>query len=141
MTGAASAGIPSRRLYADLAGMVASRIPRRRSAASARRRATARRDIKLDRNGAARPRLALVVGADDALDLRRRCFRRSKTPGLNVTVRALNRIEKENSALISARRLAHETQAQKAKEVAKKWREDRETALKSTRRKSRAHAD
>ena len=42
-----------------------------------------------------------------------------KTPGLNVTRRALDLIEKNNSAAISAKRLAHETLAQKAKEVDK----------------------
>lgn len=52
-----------------------------------------------------------------------------KTPGLNVTKRALDLIEKENSAAINAKRLSHETQAQKAKEARKKWKADRETAL------------
>jgi hypothetical protein len=53
-----------------------------------------------------------------------------KTPGLNVTVRALDLIEKNNSADVSAKRLTHETKVQKAKEVQKRWKEDREAALK-----------
>ena len=42
-----------------------------------------------------------------------------KTPGLNVTKRALDLIEKNNSAAIREKRLAHATQAQKAKEARK----------------------
>ncbi len=52
-----------------------------------------------------------------------------KTPGLNVTVRALDVIEKNNSAAISAKRLNHETKVQNAKEAAKKWRQQRQAAL------------
>jgi hypothetical protein len=52
-----------------------------------------------------------------------------KTPGLNVTVRALDLIEKNNSAAINAKRLTHETQVQKAKEAMKKWKADRQAAL------------
>jgi hypothetical protein len=52
-----------------------------------------------------------------------------KTPGLNVTVRALDLIEKNNSSAISAKRLTHETQVQKAKEGMKKWKADRQAAL------------
>jgi hypothetical protein len=48
---------------------------------------------------------------------------------LNVTVRALDIIEKSNSAVISAKRLAHETRVQTAKERNKKWREERQAAL------------
>ena len=44
-----------------------------------------------------------------------------KTPGLNVTRRALDLIEKNNSAATSAKRLAHATLAQKAKEALKQW--------------------
>ena len=54
-----------------------------------------------------------------------------KTPGLNVTVRALDLIEKNNAAAASAKRLSHETRVQKAKEIAKKWKEEREAALKA----------
>ena len=54
-----------------------------------------------------------------------------KTPGLNVTVRALDLIEKNNSAEYSKKRLTHETRVQKAKEIQKKWKEDREAALKA----------
>jgi hypothetical protein len=53
-----------------------------------------------------------------------------KTPGLNVTVRALDLIEKNNSAETSKKRLSHETRVQRAKEIHKKWKEDREAALK-----------
>jgi hypothetical protein len=54
-----------------------------------------------------------------------------KTPGLNVTMRALDLIEKNNAAATSAKRLSHETRVQKAKETAKKWKEEREAALKA----------
>jgi hypothetical protein len=52
-----------------------------------------------------------------------------KTPGLNVTRRALDMIETDQVAAIAAARLVHETRAQSAKEVAKKWKEDRQQAL------------
>jgi Protein of unknown function (DUF3987) len=52
-----------------------------------------------------------------------------KTPGLNVTTRALNLIAKNNSAATSAKRLTHETRIQRAKEVMKRWKEDRQIAL------------
>jgi hypothetical protein len=52
-----------------------------------------------------------------------------KTPGLQVTVRALDLIERHNSAETSGKRLAHETRVQKAKEIQKKWKEDRQAAL------------
>ena len=55
-----------------------------------------------------------------------------KTPGLNVTRRALDLIEKNNSAATSAKRLAHAMQVQKAKEVTKQWKQDREAALKAS---------
>ena len=52
-----------------------------------------------------------------------------KTPGLNVTVRALDLIEKNNSADTSKKRLTHETKVQKAKEIHKKWKDERQAAL------------
>jgi hypothetical protein len=52
-----------------------------------------------------------------------------KTPGLNVTLRALDLIEKNNSAESSAKRIKHETKGQKAKEIQKKWKEVRQEAL------------
>jgi len=52
-----------------------------------------------------------------------------KTPGLNVTVRALDLIEKNNSTDTNAKRLRHETRVQKAKEVHKKWKDERQAAL------------
>jgi hypothetical protein len=52
-----------------------------------------------------------------------------KTPGLNVTLRALNLIEKGNSAAINVARLAHETRIQKSKEAHKKWKDERQAAL------------
>jgi hypothetical protein len=52
-----------------------------------------------------------------------------KTPGLNVTRRALDLIETDQIAAIAKARLVHETRAQRAKEVAKKWKEDRQQAL------------
>jgi uncharacterized protein DUF3987 len=52
-----------------------------------------------------------------------------KTPGLNVTLRALNLIEKGNSAAISVARLAHETRIQKSKEAHKKWKDERQAAI------------
>jgi hypothetical protein len=52
-----------------------------------------------------------------------------KTPGLNVTRKALDLIETDQVAAIAAARLVHETRAQRAKEVAKKWKEDRQQAL------------
>ena len=52
-----------------------------------------------------------------------------KTSGLNVTVRALDLIEKNNSAITSAKRLAHETKVQIAKEALKRWKEGRRAAL------------
>ena len=55
-----------------------------------------------------------------------------KTPGLNVARRALDLIEKNSSAATNAKRLAHATLAQKAKEVIKQWKQDREAALKAS---------
>jgi hypothetical protein len=52
-----------------------------------------------------------------------------KTPGLNVIVRALDLIEKNNSKDTSTKRLRHETKIQKAKEIQKKWKEERQAAL------------
>jgi hypothetical protein len=51
-----------------------------------------------------------------------------KTPGLNVTLRALNRIERERSAAVDAARLAHETRRQIAKEAVREWKERRRAA-------------
>ena len=55
-----------------------------------------------------------------------------KTPGLNVIVRALDLIEKKSAPAISAKRLSHQTRVQQAKEVTKRWKEEREAALKAT---------
>ena len=52
-----------------------------------------------------------------------------KTPGINVSLRALALIEKDSEASIRAARLVHETRAQAAKEAAKKWKDDRQAAL------------
>jgi len=52
-----------------------------------------------------------------------------KTPGLNVTTRALDLIEKSNSGENNAKRLTHETRVQKAKEALKKWKDERQAAL------------
>ena len=52
-----------------------------------------------------------------------------KTPGLNVTLRALDRIEQHTSDAINAARLAHETRRQNAKEAAKEWKVQRKAAL------------
>ena len=55
-----------------------------------------------------------------------------KTPGLNAIRRTLDLIKKDNSAATSSKRLAHWTLAQKAKEVIKQWKQDREAALKAS---------
>jgi hypothetical protein len=52
-----------------------------------------------------------------------------KTPGLKVIVRALDLIEKNNSADNNSKRLRHEMRVLKAKEAAKKWKQQREAAL------------
>jgi hypothetical protein len=52
-----------------------------------------------------------------------------KTPGLNVTRRALDMIETDQVAAIAAARLVHETRVQRSKEAAKKWKEDRQQAM------------
>jgi hypothetical protein len=52
-----------------------------------------------------------------------------KTPALRVTLRALDLIEADNSAAITAARLAHETRIQKSKEATKKWKDERRDAL------------
>jgi hypothetical protein len=52
-----------------------------------------------------------------------------KTPGLNVTRKALDLIETDQVSAIAAARLVHETRAQSAKEAAKKWKEERQQAL------------
>src|SRR5262245_9630934 len=51
-----------------------------------------------------------------------------KTPGLNVALRALDRIQQDISGGIEAR-LAHETRRQNAKEAAKEWQVQRKAAL------------
>jgi hypothetical protein len=51
-----------------------------------------------------------------------------KTPGLRVSTRVLDFIEKANAPDIKEKRLAHETRVQKAREILKKWKEDREAA-------------
>ena len=52
-----------------------------------------------------------------------------KTPGLNVTLRALDLIERNNATAINAARLAHETRVQKSKEATSRWKEERQAAL------------
>jgi hypothetical protein len=52
-----------------------------------------------------------------------------KTPGLRVTTRALDMIEKNNSSEVTKKRLTHETRAQNAKEVLKRWKTEREAAV------------
>jgi hypothetical protein len=52
-----------------------------------------------------------------------------KTPGINVSVRALDLIEKNNAPGTREKRLAQETRVQKAKEVQKKWKDERQAAL------------
>jgi hypothetical protein len=56
-----------------------------------------------------------------------------KTPGMRISLRALDMIEKSNAEAINKARLAHETRAQKAKEAAKQWKEDRQAALEAQR--------
>jgi Protein of unknown function (DUF3987) len=55
-----------------------------------------------------------------------------KTPGLRVATRALDLIETNNAPGNRARRLAHETKVQHAKEIKERWKKDREAALKET---------
>ena len=52
-----------------------------------------------------------------------------KTPGLNVTLRALDRIGQHTSDGTNEARLAHETRRQNAKEAAKEWIVQRKAAL------------
>ncbi len=52
-----------------------------------------------------------------------------KTPGLRVTTRALDQIEKNNKSEVTKKRLTHETRAQNAKEVMKRWKAEREAAV------------
>ena len=52
-----------------------------------------------------------------------------KTPGLRVTTRALDMIEKNNKSEVTKKRLTHETRAQNAKEVLKRWKAEREAAV------------
>ena len=54
-----------------------------------------------------------------------------KTPGIRATTVALDLIEKLNAPKNSEKRLAHETLEQRAKEALKKWRDEREEALKA----------
>jgi Protein of unknown function (DUF3987) len=52
-----------------------------------------------------------------------------KTPALKVTLRALDLIERNDSAAINTARLAHETRIQKSREAARKWKDERKAAL------------
>jgi hypothetical protein len=52
-----------------------------------------------------------------------------KTSGLNVSVRGLDLVEKLNSNAIRDKRLTHHMRVLKAKEAAKTWRAERQTAL------------
>jgi hypothetical protein len=52
-----------------------------------------------------------------------------KTPALRVTLRALDLIEKNNSATVNIARIAHETRVRKSKEAMKKWKDERQAAL------------
>jgi Protein of unknown function (DUF3987) len=52
-----------------------------------------------------------------------------KTPGLNVAIRALDFIERNNSAAVHAKRLTYATRVQMAKEANRKWKADRQAAL------------
>jgi hypothetical protein len=52
-----------------------------------------------------------------------------KTPGLAVAVRALDLIERNNSAAVCAKRVSHATRAQMAKEAYRKWKADLKAAL------------
>lgn len=56
-----------------------------------------------------------------------------KTPGMRVTLRALDLIEKNNAGAVSKARLAHETRIQKSKEATKRWKEERQAALEAKR--------
>jgi hypothetical protein len=56
-----------------------------------------------------------------------------KTPALQVTLRALDLIEKTNSAAIDVARHTHETKAQRYKETIKQWKNDRQAALDANR--------
>jgi hypothetical protein len=52
-----------------------------------------------------------------------------KTPGLAVAVRALDLIERNNSAAVCAKRVSHATRVQMAKEANRKWKADLKAAL------------
>jgi hypothetical protein len=52
-----------------------------------------------------------------------------KTPGVNVTLRALDLIEREHSDAVTAARLAHETRRQNANEATKHWKNRRKAAF------------
>jgi hypothetical protein len=54
-----------------------------------------------------------------------------KTPDLRTITRTLDNIEKNSTAAIAAKRLNHETSVQKSKKAMKKWKEEREAALKA----------
>jgi Protein of unknown function (DUF3987) len=54
-----------------------------------------------------------------------------KTPGLNVSRRPLDQIEKDNAEAIGQSRLDHETRQQMARETRKQWQEQRRAALKA----------
>lgn len=56
-----------------------------------------------------------------------------KTPALAVSIRALDSIERANAPDNRARRSAHETSVQRARETLKKWKADYKAALKDDR--------
>jgi len=56
-----------------------------------------------------------------------------KTPALNVSVRALDSIERANAPNNRERRFAHETSVQRAREALKTWKTDRKAALRDSR--------
>ena len=60
-----------------------------------------------------------------------------KSPGLDVTVRALDRIEENTPDAISAACLAHETRRQNAREAAEEWKVQRKAALNAEPRGNR----
>jgi hypothetical protein len=54
-----------------------------------------------------------------------------KTPAFRAITGALDLIERNSTAAVSAKRLKHETIAQSAREAVKKWKADREEAIKA----------
>jgi len=55
-----------------------------------------------------------------------------KSPGLRVSTRTLDFIERNNKEQVTAARLAHETKKQKAKETRDRWKDERDKARKET---------